>query len=146
MSDEVYIFNLKMLCGGYAYFSTYTEFTKFGLHHREFRKPCTVSKKRFYDAAKLLNHNPIKIENDKGFDIWLRAKGWAAVNKSYVLQSMPQWLKSKECLNSGIGIFTDIKIVSDGTLARTYSGNKKQKVLKRKSGYQKTVFFIFAIS
>lgn len=129
--DEVYIFDLKMICGGFAYFSTYTRFERFGKYNREIRKPDTVSKERFSEDARLLGHNPLILENDEAFNIWLRARNWAIVEKNYVHKSMQQWLKMKECLNSAIGVFTDIEIASPSTLKRTYSGTKKQKILER---------------
>lgn len=134
MDKEVYAFDLKMICGGYVYFSTYTSFERFGKNHREFRKPCTVSKELFSEAARELGHNPIKIENDHSFNIWLNARGWAIIEENFVRKSMQQWLKSKECINSATGVFTDIEISSPSTLKRTYSGVKKKQILARDGG------------
>lgn len=132
MTDEAYVFDLKMLCGGYAYFSTYTMFDRFGKYHREFRKPSTVSIKRFAEAAiVLLGQNPLHIENKKQFQSWLRAKGWAIAKKQYAHESMQQWLKAKECINSAISLFTDIELVAPSTLKRSYSGKKKDKIIER---------------
>lgn len=131
MTDEAYIFDLKMLCGGYAYFSTFTMFDRFGKYHREFRKPSTVSIKRFAEAAIVLGQNPLHIENKKQFQSWLRAKGWAIAKKKYVHESMHQWLKSKECINSAISLFTDIDLVAPSTLKRSYSGKKKDEIIER---------------
>ena len=120
-----------MICGGYVYFSTYTYFVEFGQYHREIRKPCTVSESRFIKAARFLGHSLFFIEDDKGFNIWLRAGGWVVVEIKYARRSMQQWLKSKECVSSAISVFTDIEIVSPSTLKRSYSGRKKESVVTR---------------
>jgi hypothetical protein len=51
------------------------------------------------------------------------------VEIKYAQRSMQQWLKSKECVSSAIGVFTDIEIVSPSTLKRSYSGRKKESVV-----------------
>ena len=120
-----------MICGGYLYFSTYTSFLSFGERHRDIRKPCTVSKKRFIESANLLGHSPFLIDDNRGFNVWLRARGWSVVDKEYAHTSMQQWLKAKECVSSSIGVYTDIEIVSPSTLKRSYSGNKKEHIVER---------------
>ncbi len=131
MKDEAFVFDLKMLCGGYAYFTTYTMFDRFGKYHREFRKPSTVSVARFVEAVKLFGLNPLHVSNKIAFQSWLRAKGWAIADKEYVHETMQQWLKAKECINSAISLFTDIELVSPSTLKRSYSGKKKDDILER---------------
>ncbi len=33
--DMAFVFDLKLLCGGYAYFTTFTRYEKFGIRGRE---------------------------------------------------------------------------------------------------------------
>ncbi|MFN6486837.1 MULTISPECIES: hypothetical protein [unclassified Nostoc] len=43
LEDGIYVFDLKLLCGGYAYFSTFTAWVGFGKLQREIRKPDLVN-------------------------------------------------------------------------------------------------------
>ncbi|EJL6677310.1 HNH endonuclease [Vibrio cholerae] len=128
--DQAYIFDLKMICGGYVYFSTYTCFSDYK-NSKEVRQPCPVSKERFSSAARLLGHNPYLVTDQKSFSHWLNGKGWAIVDLEFTRQYMSQWLRVRECIESSTGVYTDIELVSPGTLARSFKSIKKSVVLKR---------------
>ncbi|WP_155400704.1 HNH endonuclease [Vibrio nigripulchritudo] len=130
-SDEnVYVFDLKMICGGYVYFSTFTCFSGYK-NHKEVRKPSEVSKCRFSDAARQLGHNPFFVNDISSFKHWLRGQGWAIVDKKFARSYMQQWLKAHECIESSTGVYTDVSLVSQGTLARSFKSVKKSAVLER---------------
>lgn len=126
-----YLFDIKMLCGGYVYFTTFTCFEGFGISHRERRVPDLVKEDKIIEDLKLLRHPIFGVSDDESFKTWLRAKGWAVVEQDYARSSMPQWLKVKECITSPTGMFTDIELVSPKTLSRSYRGREKAKVLGR---------------
>ena len=129
-----YAFDIKMICGSYVYFSTFTSFDGFGEKFRERRKPSTVNEEKFVEDLKFLGHSVFGIEDLKGLNIWLRAKGWAVVKEDFAKSSMSQWLRSRECVSSPVGIYTDIEIVSPKTLKRSYGGKMKQEIIERDSG------------
>ncbi|WP_198517315.1 HNH endonuclease [Vibrio sp. HA2012] len=127
---EVYVFDLKMICGGYVYFSTFTYF--FGYKdNKEVRKPSEVSKDRFSETARLLGHNPFIVNDISSFNHWLRGQGWAIVDVEFARSYMQQWLKAHECIESSTGVYTDVSLVSPGTLARSFKSVKKAAVLER---------------
>ncbi len=132
-TDQVYMFDLLMICGGYVYFQVFTQYDGLSDQNREFRVPSLVSLERSIKASELLGQEPILIDSDKKFMNWLHLKGWALIEKDYVQRTMGQFLSRKECLQSPFGQFTDIELVSPGTLKRTYYGNKKRKILERDS-------------
>lgn len=131
MENSVYLFDLKLLCGGYAYYSTHTRFKKFCESNREVREPSQVRKDGISKSLSLLGHSLKVIENDKDYTSWLYVKGWALVPENLAREMMPQWLKKKECLSTPLGIFIDLEIVSPKNLKRSYSGKQKESILDR---------------
>lgn len=137
--DGVYIFDLKMLCGGYAYFSTFTAFCGYGNSSREIRKPSLVDMKRSYDALRELGHfvdesflqKNLVIGSDEQYQRWLYRKGWSFVTKQYVQIHMSHWLKQHECLRSPLGVFTDTQLVPPSTLNQYARSGIRRKVLER---------------
>ena len=139
ITDGVYRFDLKMLCGGYAYFSTFTYWCGFGISFREFRKPRLVDMRLSYEMLRELGHFTDKnflqknliIGDDDQYQRWLYRKGWGFVTKHYS-RRMSQWLKRRECVRSPLGIHTDIELVPPSTLKQSArSGGPRNKVLER---------------
>lgn len=128
-STSGFLFDLKLLCGGYAYFSTMTIGGKSSENGREFRKPRLVNLS-IQDELKLLGQRSTVVTNADELKVWLYQKGWAIVPDKVAFSLMPQWLKSKECITSPIGIFTDIEITSQSTRDRS-AGDRSARGAKR---------------
>lgn len=139
INDGVYVFNLKLLCGGYTYFSTYTHWTGFGESYRDIRKPSLVNIKVLYNMLRDLGHFKNKTFLQKGliigdreqYEMWLYRKGWGFVTKEFTQSHMSQWLKPHECLRSPLRIFTDIELVPPSTLKQRARPRMSQQVQER---------------
>jgi len=131
MEESVYAFDLQLLCGGYAYYSTYTSFTCFVENNREVREPSLVDKERFIKSLNELGQFAVLIDNEENYKTWLYLRGWALVSRRLAREIMSQWLKKKSCLTSPMGLFTDIELVSPSSLKRSYSQQKKEYVVNR---------------
>ncbi len=125
-----FLFELKLLCGNYAYFSTITLGDKGSEKGREFRKP-SLMKFSVQEKLKLLGHPSRMITNADELKDWLYIKGWAIVPNQVAYSLMPQWLKSKECIRSPLGIYTDIEITSPSALSRSARGARRNFILER---------------
>jgi 5-methylcytosine-specific restriction endonuclease McrA len=138
IKDGVYAFDLKMLCGGYAYFSTFTVCVGLGESHRDIRKPDLLIIGGIYNSLRDLGHfkgrsflrRDLIIGEQEQYEKWLYRKGWGFVTKEYVQNHMSQWLRQRECLRSPVGTFTDIELVPPSTLAH-YHSRIRDKVLER---------------
>lgn len=126
-----YTFDLKLLCGSYAYFSTFTHWIKEGEHGREFRKPSLVDIDRFQNTLSLLGKRHLMVTDKHELEVWLYLKGWAIVPKEVAHSLMPQWLKAKECVRSSLKIFTDVEIVSPSALSRSTRGARRNFIFER---------------
>jgi HNH endonuclease len=139
VEDVVYVFDLKMLCGGYAYFSTFTSWSGFGKSRREIRQPGLVYAESFFNLLKGLGyfsnksflHSSLMVGDQSQYESWLYRKGWGFVTKEFVQTHMSQWLKPRECLRSPLRIFTDIEIVPPATLKQHAHSRLRGKVLER---------------
>jgi hypothetical protein len=138
-SKGVYVFDLKLLCGGYAYFSTFTMCVGLGNLSRDIRKPSLVDGHKFFNDLKGLGYfrdqnfseEDLLIRSQEDYTRWLYRKGWGFASKEYVQKHMQQWLKQHECLCSPLGIFTDISIVPPSTLKQHTHSKVRQNVLER---------------
>ncbi len=129
-STSGFLFDLKLLCGGYAYFSTMTLGGKRSENGREFREPSLV-KFSIQDNLNSLGQKSRVVTNAHELKVWLYQKGWAIVPDKVAFSLMPQWLQSKECITSPIGIFTDIEITSQSALCRSARGVKRNYIIQR---------------
>ena len=137
--DGVYVFDLRLLCGGYSYFSTFTHWVGFGTSHREIRKPSLVAVDSFYNLLKELGHfnnksflqKGLVVGNQEQYENWLYRRGWGFVTKEFVQVHMSQWLKPRECIRSPLRIFTDIGLVPPATLNQHAHSRLRNKVLER---------------
>jgi hypothetical protein len=128
---NVYVFDLKFLCGNYAYFSTFTVTGKPGKNGREFRQPTPITINKIQSYLQLLQKRNMMITNIRELKLWLYLKGWAIIPENVANALMPQWLKSKECIKSPLGMFTDIQIVSPTALKRYGRGVQRNFILER---------------
>lgn len=126
-----YAFDLKLLCGSYAYFSTQTIWAKESENGREFRKPRLVKIDGFQNVLRSLGKQCRMVTNAHDFKIWLYLKDWAIVPEEVAYTLMPQWLKAKDCIQSPLGIFTDIDIISPSALSRSARGSRRNFILER---------------
>lgn len=139
ITDGVYMFDLKMLCGGYAYFSTFTHFCDYSSSSREIRKPSLVDMKFSYDLLRKLGHFTNKsllqknlvIGSKEQYERWLHRKGWGFITKQYIQSHLSQWLKQRECILSPLGVYTDIQLVPPSTLTQHASPGIRHQVLER---------------
>lgn len=129
--NAAYAFDLKMVCGGYAYFSTDTLGCKPGPDGLERRTPSQVSKERFGAALDELGFKYLWIDNDHTFYEWTCVQGWALVDSGFARKHMSHWLKRRECLISPYGSFTDIEIAAPSIRKRTFRGKFKKRILDR---------------
>ena len=126
-----YAFDLKLVCGGYAYFSTDTLGSKPGPDGLEFRKPSQVSKERFGVALDDLGFNYMWVDDERTYYDWTCVQGWALVGSDFAREHMSHWLKKRECLISPYGSFTDIEIAAPSIRRRTFRGKFKKRILDR---------------
>ncbi len=129
--DSAYFFDLRMVCGGYAYYVTHTFFTDFTTAGRDIRKPDMVNVKVFAQSAKLFSQKISIIQSVKEYNDWLYLRGWAVVEQNMAKANMKQWLKSAKCIKSPTGIYTDVEIVSPSALKHYIKKSRKKHVLSR---------------
>ena len=133
MSDlqSAFFFDLRMICGGYAYYVTHTFFSGFTTNGREVRKPDLVNVKVFRESARLFSQTISIIQSIKEYNDWLYLRGWAIVEQNMAKSNMKQWLKSAECIKSPTRIYTDVEIVSPSALKHYTKKSRKKHVLGR---------------
>lgn len=126
-----YAFDLKLVCGGYAYFSTDTLGSKPGPNGLEYRTPSPVHRERFGIALSELGFNHLWIDDERSYYEWTCIQGWALVESGFARDHMSHWLKKRECLISPYGSFTDIDIAAPSIRKRTFRGKFKKRILDR---------------
>lgn len=126
-----YAFDLKQVCGGYAYFSTFTHYKAETGNRYEIRQPSLVDVDRFSNALSELGQPMQRIDSAKSCRAWLYLHGWAIVDVDFARSHMPHWLKHRTCIRSPLGSFTDIEIASPRVLARSYRGRPKFDIVER---------------
>ena len=92
IDQGAYLFDLKMLCGGYAYFSTFTSFVRFAKfkdRRCERRSPSLVEAMKVSDDFEALSLSFTLVTEQPHYDYWLRRKGWALVGRDFSRKSMP---------------------------------------------------------
>ncbi|RPD83686.1 hypothetical protein EGK76_14820 [Luteimonas sp. 100069] len=122
---------LRQVCGGYAYFSTYSHYIK-GVDERfERRQPSEVDVAKFSQAMRELGQDLGLVDSEASYGRWLYLQGWAVLESAFAQRHMATWLRSRRCLKSALGSFTDVEIASPKTLMRSYRGKAKRQVLAR---------------
>jgi len=130
LMSSAYAFNLHQVCGGFAYFSTYTLGS--AVEDRfEVRTPRIVDANLFEQALHELGHTARKIHTERAFEYWLQFHGWAIVELAFARSQMSHWLQRQQCIHSPYGTFTDKAIASPKALDRTLRGKAKQRILER---------------
>lgn len=128
---SAYAFELKLVCGGFAYFSTLTSGSKPGEGGLEFRTPSSVDKEKFTIALGELGLSCFFVHDEQSFYDWTCIQGWAIADMEFARTHMSHWLKKRECLVSPYGSFTDIEIASPSVRKRSFRGKFKRRILAR---------------
>lgn len=130
-----YAFDLRQVCGGYAYFSTFTLGRPSTDDRFEIREPSLAQIDGFSKALKELGQTARFIDTLEAYRVWIYVHGWALVEPAFARTYMPQWLKQHRCIHSAQGSYTDIEIASPGALKRSYRGQAKKEIHARDGGH-----------
>ncbi|MBP2167959.1 hypothetical protein J2125_001151 [Erwinia toletana] len=126
-----YAFDLRLVCGGYCYFSTYTLGSVPDDEGLEFRTPSIVINERFVKAVLEMGQHCNLIKNEKAFYEWTCLQGWGLVDVDFAREFIPHWLRKRKCIHSPFGSFTDVSISSPSVRKRTFRGKFKKRILER---------------
>lgn len=129
--NSAYAFDLKLVCGGYGYFSTFTIGSEPGLGGLEARKPRLVDPDLFAIALQELGLTYHEVHDEESFYDWTCIQGWALAERDFVRKNMTHWIKKRECLISPFGSFTDIALASPSVRKRTFRGKFKERIVGR---------------
>lgn len=132
MDEHVYAYRLHLMCGGYAYYSTYSQFDGFGDHHRDRRKPSLCRAQVMQDSLESFGQGYTTIADITDFDRWLFVRGWALVSQTVARELMCHFLNTRTCLKDSCGSFTDVKICSPHSTGRR--PRVRDQVLQRDGG------------
>lgn len=131
LPTTAYLFDLHLMCGGYAYYSTFTAWSSFGEHDREYRQPDLVKAHRAAESCEMLGQEWIFISDQSKYDFWLSFRGWALVPQDVARSIMPQWLKKRLCLKTPANTFVDLEICSPHATDRFASKGKRKTIINR---------------
>lgn len=129
--SSAYAFDLKLVCGGYGYFSTLTLGSAPDSSGLEVRKPSLVNREMFPDALEELGVGYLVVDSEKSYYDWSCVQGWAIADENFVKQYMAHWIKKRKCLISPYGSFTDIELASASVRKRSFRGKFKKRILDR---------------
>jgi len=128
---EAFVFNLHLICGGYAYFSTITHGLKgMDKHGRDIRTPSPFILSHSAELLDSLGLQPFYIEDSSGYNHWLFRRGWAFVHQEFASEEMTNWLVDRRCLSDSLGSFTDMTIAAPFAL-NDHTSRSRSVVLKR---------------
>jgi hypothetical protein len=123
-----------MLCGGYAYFSTISEWTCPSEIGREIRKPSCCTVDTVANWLEELGHPAHVIQTEADYEHWTLRRGWAFVPDAIARGMMQQWLNDRECIKDALGTYTDVMLASPGTLKHIASRGRRRSVIERDRG------------
>lgn len=129
--SSAFAFDLKLVCGGYGYFSTLTLGSAPDSTGLEVRKPSLVNSEVFPAALEELGVSYIIVDNENSYYDWTCIQGWAIADQKFVREYMPHWIKKRKCLISPFGSFTDIELASASIRKRIFRGKFKKRILDR---------------
>lgn len=129
--DEAFVFNLHLICGGYAYFSTITHGLKGkDKHGRDIRTPAPVTASYGAELLSSLRLEPFYIEESSGYNHWLFRRRWAFVHHEFANEEMKSWLSTRTCTCDSLGSFTDSKLAAQFAM-KDRTAKSRPIVLKR---------------
>jgi len=132
--EKAYVYNLHLLAGGYAYYSTISLWeNKMTKHGRDHRAPAPTIVRNFEKALGALGQHALPIRTLIDYEHWLLRRGWAIVRVPVAREVMPQWLKAHQCVAGALGCYTAIDLVA--TRVTDQSANRKTKeIVKKRDG------------
>lgn len=131
--EKAFVFDLHLVCGGYAYFSTVTGWIKNDDQGREVREPDVVTVEAFQSALDALGQRAVVVDTVSRFDRWLLCRGWAVIARDAAYSLVKPWLKKRSCVTDAIGTFTDIALCDEGAL-KHYAGRSRRQYVKERDG------------
>jgi len=131
LQHSAFVFDLHLVCGGYAYYSTFTKWVSTGKHGRETRQPSTANVPLFTRALDALGRSAIVRETESDYDYSLRKRGWGVASEVVARGTMQQFLNRHECLKAGVGTYTDIEVAAEGVKSHTVNAGKRRAVMER---------------
>ena len=116
--EEVYLFDLHLCCGGYAYFSTFTEWVRQGQKGREWRRPSVCLLPGISNRFDRLGRSFIHLRTSSAIEHWLLRGGWATVPERLAQEELQAWLADKLCITEPLDTFSDIDLVAPSASGR----------------------------
>lgn len=129
--QSAYAFDLRFVCGGYSYFSTYTHGCSPWVNSLETREPSVIIVKNFITALEEMGQQYQLIINEQSFYDWTCIQGWGLVEVDFARIFIPHWLKKRKCMMTPFGSFTDVNLASPSVRKRTFRGKFKKRILDR---------------
>lgn len=129
--ESAYVFDLRFVCGGYSYFSTYSHFRPPWEEPLEVREPSIIIVERCIAALKEMGQQYVLVVDEKTFYDWTCIQGWGLVEVDFARRFIPHWLKKRKCMRTPFGSFTDVNIASPSVRKRTFRGKFKKRILDR---------------
>lgn len=106
----VYVMNLRLVCGGYAYVSILTNWVRFCYPARDVRKAATYREDAVIgQLLSLTRRRPFLVQSREAFATWLTYLGWAVIPQDYARNTMAHWLKHRSCLRTAFGSFVTLR-------------------------------------
>ena len=128
--NSAFLFKLHLVCGGYAYFSTFSGWIKHNAQDREVREPDKVN---FWTCVTILGSidiKPLYVKDSSSYNYWLARRGWALLEESFAQDEMQNWLEPRPCITDALGSYTDTTI-ADPAVLRPRTSIMRETVLKR---------------
>lgn len=129
--ESAYVFDLRFVCGGYSYFSTYTSGNLPSDNGLETREPSVIVIDRTMKALDEMGQEHRLINNEQSFYDWTCIQGWGLVEIDFARKFIPHWLRKRKCMITPFGSFTDVNIASPSVRKRTFRGKFKKRILDR---------------
>lgn len=130
-SSKYFVFDLHLVAGGYAYYSTITQWTHTGEHGRQKRQPVCIDVSKMNKGLEMFGQGAFFLQSEDDYEYWIRRRGWAFAPMLFVRTFMPQWIKEHYCIEDAANTFTAVCIASEGTLTHKVCKTKRNKIEKR---------------
>lgn len=126
-----YVFNPNLVCGDFAYFTTFTKHLEYGRHNRERREPDAIKTNVMANALEELGYFLYIITRQEHFKYWLNKYGWAIVSKEFCRSNMAEWLTPKYCLKTSHKTFWDATLLTNDTNKHPIPKGLQRKIRNR---------------
>ena len=129
--EIAYAFDLRFVCRGYGYFSTYTSGNLPSDDGLETREPAVIVIERTIRALDEMGQQHRLINSEQSFYDWTCIQGWGLVEIDFARIFIPHWLRKRKCMITPFGSFTDVSIASPSVRKRTFRGKFKKRIFDR---------------